>query len=230
MPQCSATSTISGLMSGTMTATQAMQNFANVILNEAIGSLVQMGMQYVKNAITAKATSATATAAQIAEAQALALAYKPAAIQASIASYGAAATIGSAAYSTEIGTMSAMSIAGARKNGGPVDANSMYRVGEGGKPEILMAGGKQYLIPGDNGKVLSNRQITSSQGQNIQWNFIVENYASGVEVSKPSIDYENKIVRTAVKQAKQEVANDISSHTGDVWRAMSNSTNIQSKL
>lgn len=39
----------------------------------------------------------------------------------------------------------------------------MYRVGEGGK---------QYLIPGENGRVLSNRQITSNQGQNIQWNFM----------------------------------------------------------
>lgn len=226
----SATSTISGLMSGTMTATQAMQNFANVILNEAIGSLVQMGMQYVKNAIVAKTTSAATTATQTTEAIALAAAYKPAAMLASIASYGAAATTGATAYGTALGTMSAIPIAGARKNGGPVDANSMYRVGEGGKPEILMQGGKQYLIPGDNGKVLSNRQITSNQGQNIQWNFIVENYASGVEVSEPSIDNENRIIRTAVKQAKQEVANDISSHTGEVWRAMSSSTNIQSKL
>lgn len=226
----SATSTISGLMSGTMTATQAMQNFANVILNEAIGSLVQMGMQYVKNAIVAKTTSAATTATQTTEAIALAAAYKPAAMLASIASYGAAATTGATAYGTAIGLMSAIPIAGSRKNGGPVDANSMYRVGEGGKPEILMQGGKQYLIPGDNGKVLSNRQITSNQGQNIQWNFIVENYASGVEVSKPSIDYENKIIRTAVTQAKREVANDIKEHTGEVWQAMSRSTNIQSKL
>ena len=226
----SATSTISGLLSGTMTATQAMQNFANVILNEAIGSLVQMGMQYVKNAITAQTASAATASAQTAEAVALAAAYKPAAMLASIASYGAAATTGATAYGTALGTMSAMSIAGARKNGGPVDANSMYRVGEGGKPEILMAGGKQYLIPGENGRVLSNRQITSNQGQNIQWNFIVENYASGVEVSKPSIDYENKIIRTAVTQAKREVANDIKEHTGEVWQAMSRSTNIQSKL
>ncbi|MCX8602421.1 MULTISPECIES: tape measure protein [unclassified Gilliamella] len=143
-----------------------------------------------------------------------------------IAAYAQAATQGAQIISA----ISSMSYGGARKNGGPVDANSMYRVGEGGKPEILMAGGKQYLIPGENGRVLSNRQITSNQGQNIQWNFIVENYASGVEVSKPSIDYENKIIRTAVKQAKQEVADDIKEHTGEVWRAMSNSTNIQSKL
>lgn len=160
----SATSTISGLASGTMTATQAMQNFANVILNEAIGSLVQMGMQYVKNAIVGKAASAATTATQITEAAALAAAYQPAAMYASIATQGAAAAVGSSSYITALGTMKAASIAGARKNGGPVDGNKMYRVGEGGKPEILMQGGRQYLIPGENGRVLSNRQITSGKG------------------------------------------------------------------
>ena len=225
----SATSTISGLASGTMTATQAMQNFANVILNEAIGSLVQMGMQYVKNAIVAKSTSAATTATQITEAAALAAAYQPAAMLASIATMGSAATVGSSSYMTALGTMKAFSIAGARKNGGPVDANKMYRVGEGGKPEILMQGGRQYLIPGENGQVLSNRQITSGNN-NIQWSFVVENYASNVEVSQPSIDFESRIIKMAVKQAKQAVAGDISSHSGDVWNAMSNSTNVQSKL
>ena len=225
----SATSTISGLASGTMTATQAMRNFANVILNEAIGSLVQMGMQYVKNAIVGKATSAATTATQITEAAALAAAYQPAAMLASIATMGSAATVGSSSYMTALGTMKAFSIAGARKNGGPVDANKMYRVGEGGKPEILMQGGRQYLIPGENGQVLSNRQI-SSGNNNIQWSFVVENYASNVEVSQPSIDFENRIIKMAVKQAKQAVAGDISSHSGDVWNAMSNSTNVQSKL
>ena len=160
----SATSTISGLMSGTMTATQAMQNFANVILNEAIGSLVQMGMQYVKNAIVAQSASAATTAAQITEAVALAAAYEPAAMYASIATQGAAADIGAESFVAALGTMKAASIAGARKNGGSVLANNAYRVGEGGKPEILMQGGKQYLIPGENGRVLSNRQITSGKG------------------------------------------------------------------
>ena len=225
----SATSTISGLASGTMTATQAMQNFANVILNEAIGSLVQMGMQYVKNAIVEQSASAAATAAHITEAEALAIAYQPAAMLASIATQGAAATIGAESYMTALGTMKAFSIAGARKNGGPVDANKMYRVGEGGKPEILMQGGRQYLIPGENGQVLSNRQITSGNA-NIQWSFVVENYASNVEVSQPSIDFENRIIKMAVKQAEQKISESISNHSGDVWNAMSNSTNVQSKL
>jgi hypothetical protein len=34
----------------------------------------------------------------------------------------------------------------------------MYRVGENGKPEIYQASnGSQYMIPGDNGRVISNR-------------------------------------------------------------------------
>ena len=226
----SATSTISGLVSGTMTATQAMQNFANVILNEAIGSLVQMGMQYVKNAIVAQSTSAATTATQITAAEALAIAYQPAAMLASIATQGSAATIGAESYMTALGAMKAYTIAGAREHGGPVAANSMYRVGEGNKPEILMQGGRQYLIPGENGQVLSNRQINSDNGNNIQWNFIVQNYASNVEVSQPSIDVEKKIIRMAVKESKQAVAGDINNHSGEVWNALNNSTNIHPKL
>lgn len=48
--------------------------------------------------------------------------------------------------------------AGGRAGGGPVAAGSMYRVGEGGRPELFDQGGKTYLIPGDAGSV---RPITS---------------------------------------------------------------------
>jgi hypothetical protein len=56
-------------------------------------------------------------------------------------------------------------IAGKRKNGGPVSAGSMYQVGEGGMPEIYQASnGSQYMIPGDNGKVISNKQMNAGSG------------------------------------------------------------------
>ena len=91
---------------------------------------------------------------------------------------------------TALGTMKAFSIAGSGKNGEPVDSNRIYRVGEDGKPEILMQGGRQYLIHGENGQVLSNRQITSGNGS-IQCSSVVENYVSNVEVSQLSIEVEN---------------------------------------
>jgi len=48
--------------------------------------------------------------------------------------------------------------AGGRAGGVPVAAGSMYRVGEGGRPELFDQGGKTYLIPGDAGSV---RPITA---------------------------------------------------------------------
>lgn len=63
------------------------------------------------------------------------------------------------------------SYGGAREHGGPVSANSMYRVGEGGKPEIFQASnGSQYMIPGDNGRVISNRDLgnTGGSGTSVQ--------------------------------------------------------------
>ncbi|MGM7841876.1 tape measure protein [Yersinia enterocolitica] len=61
--------------------------------------------------------------------------------------------------------MSSISYGGGRKNGGGVNADSMYQVGEGGKPEIYQAGtGKQYMIPGDNGKVISNKDMQGGNG------------------------------------------------------------------
>lgn len=49
-------------------------------------------------------------------------------------------------------------MSGGRAGGGPVAAGSMYRVGEGGRPELFDQGGKTYLIPGDAGSV---RPITA---------------------------------------------------------------------
>lgn len=48
---------------------------------------------------------------------------------------------------------------GGRATGGSVSAGKFYEVGEGNKPELLMAGGKQYLIPGNNGAVVPNGKM-----------------------------------------------------------------------
>ena len=96
----------------------------------------------------------------MAQATAAASAWAPAAMSASIATYGSAAAVGQAAYAGSLLSAKGMALAGAREHGGPVSANSMYRVGEGGKPEIFKASnGNQYMIPGDNGKVISNRDV-----------------------------------------------------------------------
>ncbi|PBI79601.1 hypothetical protein A9993_07550 [Rahnella victoriana] len=77
------------------------------------------------------------------------------------ANYAAIASAG-ASLLTSIG---GISMGGARKNGGPVSAGSMYQVGEGGMPEIYQASsGKQFMIPGDNGSVISNKDMQGGAG------------------------------------------------------------------
>ncbi|MDP1369124.1 hypothetical protein Q6248_29730, partial [Klebsiella pneumoniae] len=54
-------------------------------------------------------------------------------------------------------------------------------VGEKGKPEIYQAStGQQYMIPGDNGKVISNNDMQSGGGIRVQVNVI--NQSTGATV------------------------------------------------
>ncbi|CRL60145.1 MULTISPECIES: tape measure protein [Proteus] len=156
------TNVLTGLLTGTQSLNDAFRNVALTIVDQAVGALVQMGMQQVKNMVTESAMRKASNAQAIADATttgaAITNAMAPAAATTSIATMGSAATWGMAAMAAAIPAM--IALAGARKNGGPVNAGSMYRVGEGGKPEIFKASnGSQYMIPGDNGRVISNRQM-----------------------------------------------------------------------
>jgi len=58
----------------------------------------------------------------------------------------------------------------------------MYQVGEGDKPEIFRANdGSQYMVSGDNGTMISNKDLKGSGGGLTIINN-VENYSSGAMV------------------------------------------------
>lgn len=185
-----ASSAFAGMLTGTESVSDAMRGLANSVVNQLINSFVQMGVDWVKSAImgqtatvgavaasTAAQTAgiASTTAVSTAAAATTTAAWTPAAIVASIGSFGGAAAIGIGAV---LGAL-AMGVAGARKNGGPVSAGSMYRVGEGGAPELLQSGGKNYMIPGDGGKVISNADLQTSGGSNIQVSVVFNDNTSG---------------------------------------------------
>lgn len=171
-------SSITGILNGTQSLNDALGNIANTVLSSVVQSFVQMGVEWVKSAITgssaqiaataattsaAVAGTATTTAASVSSAAATTAAWTPAAIVASIGSFGGAAAIGIGAVIAAMALSS--SLAGKRKNGGPVSAGGMYQVGEGGMPEIYQANnGSQYMIPGDNGKVISNKDMQGGSG------------------------------------------------------------------
>ncbi|MER1722711.1 tape measure protein [Proteus mirabilis] len=155
------TNVLTGLLTQTQSLNDAFRNVALTIVDQAVGALVQMGMQQVKNMVMGESMATAAQASALAQAAAAQAAWAPAALSASIATLGAAVATGTSSYTAAMAASKTMGlVAGARKNGGPVNAGSMYRVGEGGKPEIFKASnGSQYMIPGDNGRVISNRQI-----------------------------------------------------------------------
>ena len=163
--QSGASSALTGLINGTQSLQEAFANIGTTILNSVITSLVQMGIEWVKAQLMGQAAAAASLASTMAQATAAASAWAPAAMSASIATYGSAAAVGQTAYAGSMLVAKGMAVAGAREHGGPVSANSMYQVGEGGKPEIFKASnGSQYMIPGDNGKVISNRDMQGGGG------------------------------------------------------------------
>ncbi|MGU5775740.1 tape measure protein [Klebsiella pneumoniae] len=167
-----ASNAITGLLTGTMSAQEAMQSLGNTILNSVINSIVQVGVEMLKNFIIGQTIGAASTANGLLQASLLTNAWTPAAYAASVATGGAAAKVGAVAYGSGLATSMALStVSGARYNGGPVSAGGLYQVGEKGKPEIYQAStGKQYMIPGDNGKVISNKDMKGGQVQvNIQF-------------------------------------------------------------
>ncbi|EMG2556698.1 phage tail tape measure protein, partial [Klebsiella pneumoniae] len=180
-----ASNAITGLLTGTMSAQEAMQSLGNTILNSVINSIVQVGVEMLKNFILSQTLGAAAQAANAASATAggaaALAAWTPAAIAASIATGGTASATGLTAYQGAQAAGKAMSVLGARYNGGPVSAGGLYQVGEKGKPEIYQAStGKQYMIPGDNGKVISNKDMQSGGGISVQVNVI--NQSTGATV------------------------------------------------
>ncbi|HDG9830391.1 TPA: tape measure protein [Raoultella ornithinolytica] len=196
-----ASNALTGVITGSMSANDALSSIGSTILNDVINTFVQMGMQQAKSAImgataqnaaiattTAAQVSslATTTAASTSSAAATTAAWTPAALVASIGSFGGAVAIGLGALIAALAVGS--SLAGKRKNGGPVSAGSMYQVGEGGMPEIYKASnGSQYMIPGDNGSVISNKDLRGSGGGGaLQVTNNVYNYASGVSVDTRS--------------------------------------------
>lgn len=153
-----------GLITGAGNGQQAVQALAGALLNDAVGALVQMGVQYVKNMIIGQTAAAAATATGVATAATLATAYATPAALASLASFGANAAPASAGIASTVGLAQGLAI-GARQYGGPVAAGSLYRVNEGGAPEIFnAAGGKQYMMPNSRGEVVSNKDATAQGG------------------------------------------------------------------
>lgn len=168
-------SALSSVITDTQSASHAARELANTVIGSVVQSYVDMGTQWVKssimgggqqiamqNAVTASSVAGigVTTAANTAAAGTTMAAWLPAALVASVGSFGAAAIIGGAALVGAFALSKALS--SGRKNGGPVTAGNMYPVGEGNLPEFMQTSKGLIMIPGDNGRVFSNKDVTGS--------------------------------------------------------------------
>ena len=234
----SATTTIAGLASGTMTATEAMQNFANIILNQAVGALVEMGLNQIKNTMLSDSMAATQQAnilstnatgiaagsanasAQAANASTVAAAAAPAAAATATFSWGTAAVVGGAAL---LATYAIAKSAGGRQFGGSVNAGGMYRVGENGRAEVFTQGGRNYLLPGDGGGQVTpmsgmgwggfNQQvnITNTAGANVSTNSSADGKQLNIMIDQR--------VSQSIRKKQGLISRSFRDATNTTWRA-----------
>lgn len=230
--QSGATNAITGLLNGTQSLSEAFANLGTSVINGVVSSLVQMGTQWVMSAMmgqaaqtgaiaanqaAATAALAASTLAGTAAATTLLSAWSPAAMAASIATSGGAATAGMAGYTTAMAGTKIMAVAGAREHGGPVAPNAMYRVGEGGKPEIFKASnGSQYMIPGDNGRVISNRDIGGGGGGQV----IHQTIQVNGNPDDKTLQLIKQAAKDGAKQGYQMVVGDLAQGTGHASKAL----------
>lgn len=129
---------ISGLLQGTMSITQAFQNMGKAILKTISDSVAQWIAAQVKQAVLGKMLQSQQIAASVAAAQAQLPAWSALAQQVSMATLGASAGIGMAAWSSSTAAGVAQATAlGAVGNfsgsfGAAFNANSMPKLAEGG--------------------------------------------------------------------------------------------------
>lgn len=167
-----ATTSLMNVLNGTQSISDAMRNLASTILTSVVQAIIEMGVKWVAQQVMQMAFGQSMMATQLATSTAMATAMASAwatpASLVSLASYGANAVPAQMGIATTIGMTKTMAVAGARRNGGSVNAGDLYQVGEGNAPEIYQSrSGRQYMIAGDNGRVFSNKQVMGSGGGNV---------------------------------------------------------------
>lgn len=201
-------------------ASQGFDSLASIIADSAGKSNAAYQVMFAASKAFAIAQSTLSLNTAIMQAMADPTALTPAQ---KLANYAAIASAGASLLSN----VASISYGGGRENGGPVSASSMYRVGEGGKPEIFKASnGSQYMIPGDNGRVISNRDMGGGGG--------AFNYSPVIQVNGDPTEQTLAMLEAAVKRGAQQgyamAVSDVASGKGKLSNALTNNFNTSQRL
>lgn len=217
-----------GMVTQTMSAREAVAGLANAILNDAINSLVQMGIQQVKNMIMGKTMEAAATATSAAAGATVAAAWAPAAAAVSLASYGANAVPASAGMTSTYALAQGLSVAGGRRYGGAVGYGSNYEVAEGGQTELYIPKrGNPMLMGSQGGQVVSNSDLMAAMsGGSGQANIDIQiiNQGTPQEVTGQQQGFDESTGKQFLKLWVSDFSN-----KGQTFRAVTTGTNAKGR-
>ncbi|WP_247191233.1 tape measure protein [Escherichia coli] len=168
---------LTGLLNGTQSLSEVFANLGSSILNTVGNKLSEIAANWIADQLMmetqSKATQASTTAGAVAAQGEIAAAAAPAAAATAASTGGSWAAAGAAALSA-IMSLATSIFGGGRYNGGSVNGGSLYRVGEHGIPELFQtSNGRQYMIPGENGRVIPGRDLFSGGGINMPVNINV---------------------------------------------------------
>lgn len=136
----------------------------------------------------------------------------------------AAAAAAAAAGALGAPAIATAPVAGARRYGGPVSADSLYRVNEAGRPEMFTpANGNQYILPTASGSVTPAGQVGGgAQAPTI----IIQNTGTAQRVVSSEFDRRENILRMVTADLVDQIDN----NSGPVYSALRRSTNVQGRL
>ncbi|HAH2533831.1 TPA: tail tape measure protein [Escherichia coli] len=167
-----------GLLNGTQSLSDVFANLGSNILGNIGNRLSDIAANWIADQIMmetqSKATQASTTAGAVAAQGQIAAAAAPAAAATAASTGGSWAAAGSAAL-TAIMSLATSIFGGGRFNGGSVIGGNMYRVGEHNRPELFQtSNGNQYMIPGENGRVIPGRDIGGGGGISMPVNINIQ--------------------------------------------------------
>ncbi|HFO3535984.1 TPA: tape measure protein [Escherichia coli] len=167
-----------GLLNGTQSLSDVFANLGSNILGNIGSRLSDIAADWIADQIMmetqSKATQASTTAGAVAAQGQIAAAAAPAAAATAASTGGSWAAAGAAALSA-IMSLATSIFGGGRFNGGSVIGGNMYRVGEHNRPELFQtSNGNQYMIPGENGRIIPSRDIGGGGGISMPVNITIQ--------------------------------------------------------
>jgi tape measure domain-containing protein len=141
---------------------------------------------------------------------------------------GVAVTAAGLAQAALVAGLTIAETGGGRLSGGQVHAGKMHQVTENGNPELLIQGGKQFLLPGSKGGNVIPSNKLQSKGGNSTPNITIINNGAPLQVE--STTYNKEEIIMIVKNSEDNAVNRVNSSLSRGAGSTNNALNSRNRM